>query len=532
MGSTGDLNSYPGTPSGQPADTRRSAWTSARAVWRRHHDIISNTASLLGTTGLTSAVGFAYWNVAARLFSQQAVGYAAAAVSVIMLLSAVGMSGLGALLMGDLSKHQNRAGLIMAAVLAAGLASFGLAVGFVLVIPHLSNHFADITGSVGHAALLCAGVVLTAMVLVFDEATIGLLRGGLQLTRNMTFVFVKLIAVVAAAMAMHDALGIGILVSWVAAIPVSLLPIAVLLRIRGEPVLPRPDWKTLRRLGRTAAAQNWVSQASQAPALLIPVLVASILPPSVNAGFYAAWSISYVLIVLPSHLSTVLFAVGSADRQAIARKLRFSLRLSLLLGTPAMVILVLGAHLVLSVFGTGYARVAAVPMELLVLAYLPTVPKFFYVAVCRALGKLKLAGASLTAFAVLEVGAAWEGSLRDGLVGLSFALLVVAVAEGIVTTPTVVRAAFGHGRHRQAAAGEASGLARSQVAAKPAAAAYAADGRGVDYDAQRAAMAVLLSLASPARIATVPAAPPASTKIRPEARRDRDLDPPRTTGAL
>jgi hypothetical protein len=56
----------------------------------------------------------------------------------------------------------------------------------------------------------------------------------------------------------------------------------------------------------------------------------------------------------------------------------------------------------------------------------------------------------LTVAAVAEVIAAAVGGASGGLPGLSFALLAVFVAEGLVTTPPVLRAAFGHGRHRLA----------------------------------------------------------------------------------
>lgn len=55
----------------------------------------------------------------------------------------------------------------------------------------------------------------------------------------------------------------------------------------------------------------------------------------------------------------------------------------------------------------------------------------------------------LTTFAAIEVAAAAVGGLMDGLIGLSWALLIVAVVEGIATTPAMVRAAIARGRHRR-----------------------------------------------------------------------------------
>jgi O-antigen/teichoic acid export membrane protein len=414
------------------------------------------------------------------------------------LLSSVGMFGLGTLLIGDLPARKDRAGLISAAVLASGFGALILALAFVLVAPLFSTHFEDIAGSAGRAALLCAGVALTTMSAVFDCATIGLMRGGLQLARNMTFAVAKMLTLVVAALFLHYTLGIEIFLSWVAAIPVSLLVVAVRLWLTRQTVLHRPDWSILKSLGKAVAAHNWLNLALAAPGLLLPVLVASILSPSVNAGFYAAWTICNVLYILPTHLSTALFAVASGDHQAIAGKLRFTLRVSLLLGIPAMIILGFGAHLILGVYGAGYSRVAAVPMELLVIGYLPAIPNFFYIAVCRALGKISRAAALLTAFAALDVAASVIGCLRGGLIGLTAAGLAVGVIEALVTAPTVIRAAFGSGRHRRMATQiNPAPVTLVSVGGQRILTAHHA-GSGIAQRArQQAGIALLLSMATP-----------------------------------
>jgi O-antigen/teichoic acid export membrane protein len=229
-----------------------------------------------------------------------------------------------------------------------------------------------------------------------------------------------------------------------------MLVLAARLRLARMPVLVRPDWAVLRRLGRTALAHNWLNLAITVPRSLIPVLVTVIVSPSANAAFYAAWTLSGFLYIVPTHLSTVLFALAAADPKVIARKLRVSLRLSALIGLTGMAVLGLGAHLALSLFGPGYARAATVTLWLLVVGYLPTVFKAHYIAVCRATGRIPRAAAVLTAAAAAEVVAAAAGGAAGGLTGLSAALLAVFTAEGLVTAPAVIKAAAGRGGHRQA----------------------------------------------------------------------------------
>ncbi|HEY5989072.1 MAG TPA: hypothetical protein VIV12_22235, partial [Streptosporangiaceae bacterium] len=233
---------------------RRPPRAGVTAVWRRHHDLLGAASSLVATTGVVSVLGFGYWAVAARLFSQQAVGYGSAAVSAITLLGTIGMLGLGTVLIGELPRRSPQAGLLSAALLTSGLGSLVLGLGFAVLSPRFSGRFGDISGTPGQIMLFAAGVMLTGGALVFDQATIGLMRGGLQLSRNLVFAIAKLLALPAAAFILRDQFGTGITLSWVVGTALSAAAIAIWLRLTGTRVMPRPDWGVLRGLGRTTLA--------------------------------------------------------------------------------------------------------------------------------------------------------------------------------------------------------------------------------------------------------------------------------------
>jgi O-antigen/teichoic acid export membrane protein len=478
-----------------PADPSPARWPLTAAVLRplrQHGDVLKNASSLLATTGVTSAMGFAYWAIAARMFSQRAVGYGSATISAVTLLATIGMFGLGTLLIGELPRRTRRGGLVAAALITSGLGSLVVGLGFAVIAPMLSSRFAAITGTPLRTLLVAVSVVLMAVGLVFDQATIGVLRGGVQLFRNLVFSLIKLALLPVTAFIMHNQLGTGIVASWAVGMLVSLAAAAFQLWRTGAAVLCRPDWRVLRALGRTTFAHNWLNLAIAVPYSLIPVLVTIVVSPTANAAFYAAWMLASFVYIIPQHLSTVLFAVASADPQVIARKLRFTIKVALLVGLPASVVLGLGARLALSLFGAGYARLATFPLELLALGYLPSIPKVYYIAVCRALGKINRAALVLTSFAAVEVAIAAVAGYLGGLVAMSVALLAVAVVEAIATTPTVVKAALGRGRHRRHAAngaanGGANGGANGHVTE---------DAYWSSRAQQEAGLAVLLSLAT------------------------------------
>jgi O-antigen/teichoic acid export membrane protein len=413
-------------------------------MWQRNHDLLRNAGSLLATTGVTSLSGFAYWVFAARVFSQESVGYGSAAISVMTLLGTIGMFGLGTMLIGELPQRRSKGGLVAAALIASAIGSLVLGIGFTLVALLFGKHFVEIDGTLVRGVVFCVGVALTGASMVFDEATIGLLRGGIQLARNTAFSVLKMAILPAAAFAVHSMFGVGITMSWILGIILSLVPVVILIRRSGSSVLRRPDWGGLRKLTKVTMAHNWLNLAIQVPPRLIPVLVTVVVSPSANAAYYVDAMIVSFLFTVPAHLSTVLFAIASATPEVIAEKLRFVLRLSLIVGITAMVALGASAHWVLGVFGPQYAQVATVPLWLLLLTYIPAVPKTQYIAVCRATGQVSKATVVLAAQSVAELLAVGIGGRLNGLVGLCFGLLLVGILEGLMTAPAVISAALGH----------------------------------------------------------------------------------------
>lgn len=476
---------------GRKQPRRNSLFTIVSESWRRHKDLLVNASSLIAATVATSGLGFVYWAVAARVFSQRAVGYGSAALSAITLLGTIGMFGLGTVLIGELPRRRRRrrrGGLIAAALLVSGLGSLVLGVGFVVVAPHLDRSFGETVGTPGRAALFAAGVMLTGATMVLDQATIGLMRGGLQLSRNIVTSVAKLLILPATTLILHDAVGAGITFSWVAGTALSLIPLAARLRLSGVNVLPRPDWGVLRGLGKTALAHNWLNLAVAVPWMLLPVIVTVVVSPTANAAFYIAWQLTSFLYIIPMHLSTVLFAIAAAEPQAVTRKLRFVLRLSFMIGLPGMAVLGLGAHLALSIFGAAYARTATLALWLLIIGYLPAVPRSTYIAVCRADGRVAHAAAVLSTSAAIKLTFATIGGASGGLRGLSFGLLGGALVEGLATAPAVIRKAIGTGRHRLT-----TGVVADKVGSSTCAE-FAVASKEVS---QQAGVAALIALANP-----------------------------------
>jgi O-antigen/teichoic acid export membrane protein len=415
-----------------------------RAVLERNRELLRNAGSLAASTGLTSLFGFAFWIIAAKEFKPQEVGYGVAATNALQLLGTIGMFGLGTMLIGELPRRRERGGLFTASVITSAAGSLVLALVFLVAVEFtpFRRSFPGVVGTPLGLLIFTAGVVLTGATLVFDEGTIGMLRGGVQLSRNLAMSGLKLAILPATTFFLHDGFGMGIAFSFVAGTGLSMLPAVVMLARHGSRIFHRPDWLLLRRLFKVALNHNWLNLAIATPPRLIPVVVTLAVGPKGGAAFYVAYMIVAFLFMVPTHLSTVLFAIASASPELIAEKLRFVLRVSIMIGLPVMAVLAVSAHFALGFFNPYYAQVGTVPLWLLIIGYLPQMPKAQFIAVSRATNKVGRAAALLCCTASCEVAAIFIGGRMGGLDGLSFAYLGVLTCEGLITAPTVLRAAY------------------------------------------------------------------------------------------
>lgn len=397
-----------------------------------NRSLFMNAGSLVATTAVTSILGFAYWWLAARLFPPEAVGLASAAISAMMLLGAIGLLGLGTLLIGELPRQVGKAGsIIMAALVVSGGASVLLGVLFALFAPVLSPELAPLSASVANILLFALGVAFTATTTIVDQALIGLLRGGLQLGRNTLFAVAKLVILYPVSLWLSREAGINIYLAWMLGNLVSILALAGYMLYKGIPVRHRPQWSLVKTLRRAALAHHAVNLVLQAPSLLMPLAVTTLLSASANASFYAAWMVVGFAFVIPSHLATVLYAVGAADPAALAQKMRMTMRLSLLLGVPVALGLFVVADPLLNFFGAHYAEQADWCLRLLSLGIFPLIIKYHYVALLRVHERLESSVGLLIAGSMLELTLVVVGLELGELTGLSLGWLVAVSLEAV-----------------------------------------------------------------------------------------------------
>jgi O-antigen/teichoic acid export membrane protein len=402
--------------------------------------VVKNSIALTLGGASAAVLGFAYWWLAARSFPPEAVGVASALISTMGLVGLFGEAGFGTILVGETLRHGDRGpGLIAAALLAA----FAMAAALGLASAGLLAHYgwATTTGGV----LFVAGCALTGLSLVLDQAFIGALRSTLQLYRNIAFSALKLLLLIGAASGMFvHADGTAIVLTWVVGLGASVLLIGPYAHRNCVCALCLPDFRLLSALIPKVIGHHLLNLATQAPALLLPLLVSLLLSPTVNAAFYASLMVLNIALMAPAALTTVLYTVGMTDPAALAQRLRFSLWVSAIFALVMGICLYFFAGIILGVFNPAYPAMAASSLQLFGFGLLGGSIKYHYILLTRVRNRMSIVAAYFAIGGGLELIFAAVGSQIGGLQGLTIGwLLVILVEAGVLLKPILSAAEFG-----------------------------------------------------------------------------------------
>ena len=416
------------------------------AQWFRSHNVmLANAGSLVGTSAVTSGLGFVYWGVVAREFPAEAIGLGSATISAMTLLGTFCMLGLGTLLMGELSRQPGKEiSLVSTALLVVFVVGGCSGIAFALVAPFLSVSFQPLRVNIANILLFAVGVGLTASVLVLDQALIGLLRGNLQLWRNTFFSIIKLVAILVVVLGLFHKAGLTIYMTWTIANALSLVILGGFWLWRGGrfKATHQPQWKWLRKLGGSALQHHIINLTLVAPTLILPVLVTIMLSAQTNAWFYVAGMLGSFIAIVPIALTAVLYATSSAQPEILTKKIRLTLGLSMIAILLANVVILFGSRQILSIFGHEYVQQATLSLQMQALSIFPGAIKDHFVAVSRIQGRMHSIMIPIIIGSLFELSAAALGAHLGGLAGLNFGWFIAMCIEAGFMFRTVCKAVW------------------------------------------------------------------------------------------
>ncbi len=404
--------------------------------------MLTNTLSLVGTTVVTSGLGLAYWWIAARQYTPDAVGFASAAIATMVLLGSICMLGLGTLLITELPRQpEKRVSLISTGILVVAVVGAVVGAGFALISPFFSAQFAPLRVNALDVLIFAIGVSFTSAAAVLDQSLIGILRGNVQFSRNALFALSKLLLLIVIGVCLSLKTGMTIYTSWAAGIVFSFLAVFIysLLKKGWQGKAYLPQWNLLRKLGVAALQHHMLNLTLQVPTQILPILVTTLLSVKMNAWFYVSWLIASFLFLVPMSFTSVLHAMSSAEQSTLKQKARTTMGVSFLFCLLAGSVLFIGAKQVLGLFGNAYADQAAWCLRILVLAGFTLAIRAHYISFCRIQDRVGRAMFGTASGGILEIGGAILGAHLGSLPGLCMGWVIATAVEAAFMSPVIYK---------------------------------------------------------------------------------------------
>jgi O-antigen/teichoic acid export membrane protein/tetratricopeptide (TPR) repeat protein len=402
-------------------------------LYRTGYALVANT---IGTT----VVGFFYWVIAAHLYDQEALGRCSALVSALIVVSSFAQLDLQNTLARFLPQSGRSAGRFIAySYGVSSVAAVAAGVVFVTVMPRLSSHWQFLRTSGPLGIIFVAAVVVWGIFALEDAALTGLHRAVIVPVENSIYGVGKLLLLLGIASILPST---GIFIAW-------LIPLLI--------IVPAVNWLIFRRYVRDRepaaasalrarevihfAAIDYVGILfSEGYGYVLPLLVLSVLGPAANGSFFVAWTIATGLELVAFNFGTSLLVEGVRAPDRLAELTRGVLVRCALVTISGAVVLALGGHLILRIFGPTYAANASVLLALLGVATIPSSLVIVAFALDRIERRVGRATVTQLALAVLTLGLSLPLMRSLGIDGIGLAWLGTSSIVAAARFPTIARA--------------------------------------------------------------------------------------------
>ncbi|MFE3830062.1 lipopolysaccharide biosynthesis protein, partial [Streptomyces sp. NPDC059092] len=430
---------------------------------RERDSMFRNAYALMLSTGVSAALGLGFWLVAARYYTEEAVGQGSAAIAAMRLLASITATTM----IGAVVRYVPRAGratgpLVWRAYAVSSLVVCVACAVFLVTLDLWGPSYAPLGGPTA-GLVFTASCVAWALLTLQDGVLTGLRKAFWVPVGNAVFSIGKLLMLAAFATALPV---LGVFVSWAAAIALSVLPLGWLIFRRLIPRQAAADHDRepprLREIGRFLAGDSVGALFSLAMINLLPVMVAVRFDSAHNAFFYTAYTVGGTMEFMAINMASSLTAHASHSPDRLAEGVRGALRRMTLLLVPVVLVLVVFAPQILTPFGADYAEHGTTVLRLLAAAALPRVVVELYIGVLRVQGRTGMLAVLQGAMCVLVLGSALVLLGSAGISGAGLAMLLSMTLVALVAAPGL-RAALRY-RHRTKDGADWAGVRRTGAA--------------------------------------------------------------------
>ncbi|MCX2926385.1 lipopolysaccharide biosynthesis protein [Streptomyces sp. NEAU-W12] len=386
--------------------------------------LFKNAYFLMLSTGVSAVLGLGFWLVAARYYSEDAVGQGSAAIAAMRLLASITATTMIGAVVRFVPRAGRETGRLVWGVYGASSLVVALAAGVFLLTLDLWGASYEPLGTPLAGALFVAACVAWALLTLQDGVLTGLRKTEWVPAGNAVFSTGKLVLLAVFASALPV---LGIFVSWAVAIAFSTLPLGWLIFRRLIPRQAAADRDReppgIRAMGCFLAGDSLGALFSLAMINLLPVMVAVRFSAAENGYFYVAYTVGGTMEFMAINMAASLTAHASHDPRRLADGVRGALRRMTLLLVPVVLVLVAFAPLILTPFSADYAEHGSTVLRLLALGALPRVVVELYIGVLRVQGRTGVLAVLQGAMCVLVLGSAAVLFTPAGIAGAGWAVL-------------------------------------------------------------------------------------------------------------
>lgn len=430
-----------------------SAWLTGPPVARLHGHLrlplFWNGYTLLFNAMATSGLGIVYWALAARYYTANAVGLNSAMLSAMTFVAGITTLGLNS----GLVRFIPLAGLATKRLVAyTYMIGIGLAAIASLALGLSLSRWTPALGFIGATPVWLLSFVIASLAWCLftlqDSVLTGLRQTAWVAVENIVFAGIKIALLLFLARISPQ---YGILFSWIVPVAVSLLPINLLIFRRLIPrhieaiggqaavVSPRPIFKFI--------AGNYLGSAFfVASTTLLPIIVISQAGTTANAYFYLPWLIATGLQMVALNMATSLTVEAAID---LTRLSEYSYRIlihTLRLLVPMVIVILLGAPIIMRIFGSEYATAGTGLLRWLALAAIPNAVVALSISLARVQNRVGTIILVQGVLCILGLSLSYLFLPIWGLTGIGLAWLATQTMMAVFIGFTFLRPILQNGR--------------------------------------------------------------------------------------
>jgi len=407
---------------------KASPWLLMHSVIHRLYSdsLLRNSIFIMGTTVVTSAIGYLYWVVAAHVYSAHDIGLASAFISIMTLTSTFANVGIGYALVQTLPRRE--AGHAWSLTLNISM-SVGILISLLggiivaLVLPFLSSQFAVAKDSTASTLIFIVGVAIWTIGTLLDQIFVAERATGNMAIRNAAFALLKLLLMVL----LVQIGALGIFFSWILATAATVIFAGLVLvpRLkRSYRFALKGMVKQIRPMFSLFAGHHFISIGGILPVYLLPVFVAVRLSVADNAYFYTTWMMGSLFFMVAPSVATSLFSEGSHAVSDVTRKARASLMIIGIILGPIILVFLFGGRYIMSFFGPSYPQHGLSLLTLIAISAVPDAITTIYVSLLRVQKRLRFATVLNLSMAAITLAVAWILLPIVGIAGAGWAWLI------------------------------------------------------------------------------------------------------------